>query len=234
MLLMHIVTKWNSICIGSPEFVIICIRNTIPMINDTHNEDPQSCCFLTLSTADCVDVFIRPVYKQVIVHTLNHFIDMDKVALYAWCLMSNHLQLLVRCSSPCQLQDFENEFKAFTTDKIIEAIDAEPEMRRTWMMRHFQSHNNESAAYHIWQEHSDSSILSSSSERIMLEHFEHIHQNPVRERIVDSPVEYRYSSARDYTGMKGLVKIIKLPYIEQRLAVSENANGGFLVKYVRG
>ena len=204
------------------------------MINDTPSDDIQHpCCFITLNTVDCIDVFIRPVYKQVIVHTLNHFIDQQKVTVYAWCLMSNHLQLLVHCPQPCNLARFESEFKTFTTEKIMEAIDAEPEVRRSWMLWHFNRSLQANGQLRIWQAESDSSVVPSFSERLMLEHFEHIHQNPVRERIVDSPVEFKYSSARDYTGMTGLVNIVKLPYIEQRLAVSEHANGGFLVKYMR-
>jgi putative transposase len=34
-----------------------------------------------------------------------------------------------------------------------------------------------------------------------------IHNNPVRAEIVSNPVEYLYSSARDYAGEKGLVNI---------------------------
>ena len=67
----------------------------------------------------------------------------------------------------------------------------------------------------------------------MLEHFEYIHQTPVREKIVDMPIEYKYSSARDYSGINGLVNIIKLPAIEQQLAASETMNGNFFVKYIR-
>lgn len=208
------------------------------MINNIHLPDPAvNYSFITFNTVDCIDVFIRPVYKQVIVHTLNHFIEQKKVNVYAWCLMTNHLQLIVDTSAAASLKEFEKEYKHFTTEKILEAIDAEPEVRRSWMLWHFKNFRDRQAGpdkLQIWQSVSECSPIPALNEELMLEHFEHIHQNPVRERIVDSPVEYRYSSARDYTGMNGLVNVRKLPYIEQRLAVSEHTNGGFLVKYVRG
>ena len=34
----------------------------------------------------------------------------------------------------------------------------------------------------------------------------HIHENPVRDGIVDRPEDYIFSSARDYAGVKGLVR----------------------------
>ncbi|MET0636304.1 MAG: hypothetical protein ABWZ25_09780 [Chitinophagaceae bacterium] len=195
--------------------------------------EPAPYTFITLNTVDYIDVFIRPVYKQVIVHTLNHFIEQEKIIVYAWCLMTNHLQLIVQPSPSMSLAGIEKEFRLFTTEKIIEALDAEPEVRRSWMLWHFGSKQTSAGKLQIWQAAGDSSVIPASSADLMLAHFEHIHQNPVRERIVDSPVEYRYSSARDYTGMQGLVNVVTLPYIEQRLAVSEHTNGGFLVKYVR-
>jgi len=36
---------------------------------------------------------------------------------------------------------------------------------------------------------------------------DYIHYNPVRAEIVANPEEYLYSSARDYSGEKGLVNI---------------------------
>jgi putative transposase len=35
----------------------------------------------------------------------------------------------------------------------------------------------------------------------------YIHQNPVQPGFVDNAIDYPYSSARDYSGEKGLVKI---------------------------
>jgi hypothetical protein len=35
----------------------------------------------------------------------------------------------------------------------------------------------------------------------------HVHENPVREGIVDQPETYLFSSARDYAGIRGLVAV---------------------------
>lgn len=41
----------------------------------------------------------------------------------------------------------------------------------------------------------------------LLQKLNYIHMNPVRAGIVDESEHYKYSSARDYTGKKGLVEI---------------------------
>ena len=42
---------------------------------------------------------------------------------------------------------------------------------------------------------------------MMDQKLDYIHENPVKEGIVQKPEDYLYSSARDYAGMKGLVEI---------------------------
>jgi len=36
----------------------------------------------------------------------------------------------------------------------------------------------------------------------------YIHENPVKAMIVEEPEEYLFSSARDYSGKKGLVEVV--------------------------
>jgi putative transposase len=184
-----------------------------------------------------VDVFIRPVYKQVIVHTLNHFIESKGLIVYAWCLMSHHLHLLAQAKpGGLIIAELEKEYKSFTTAKILEAIDTEPEIRKEWMLGRFENFGTMLGLmkkYHVWQNCSHPLYIDFRKKDLLFEHFEYIHQNPVRDKIVDIPGEYKYSSARDYAGMKGLVNIVKLPAIEQQLAASETMNGNFFVKYIR-
>lgn len=198
--------------------------------------EKEACYFITFQTVDWVDIFVRPVYKQVIVHTLNHFIESRGLIVYAWCLMSHHLHLLAQANNGHVIADLEKEYKSFTTTKILEAIDTEPENRKDWMLErfeHFGSMLGLMKKYHVWQNCSNPLFIEMKKKDLLLEHFEYIHQNPVRDKIVDIAVEYKYSSARDYAGMKGLVNIVKLPAIEQQLAAGETMNGNFFVKYIR-
>jgi len=42
---------------------------------------------------------------------------------------------------------------------------------------------------------------------MMLQKIEYIHQNPVKRGYVDDPVHWRNSSARNYAGANGVLKI---------------------------
>jgi putative transposase len=192
-------------------------------------------CFINLQTVDAVDIFVRPVHKQVIVHTLNHFIDSKGLKVYAWCLMTHNLHLLIESMPPANLEKLEKEFKLFTTTKILEAIDTEPEERKEWMMKRLECSGSILGLikkYEVWGK-SEHHCVDTRKDDLLLEQFDFIHHHPVRDRIVDAPSEYLYSSARDYTGSRGLVNITKLSTIEQQLAAAETMNGNFFVKYIR-
>lgn len=204
--------------------------------DERYQPGKQSSYFITLETVDGVDIFIRPVYKQVIVHTLNHFIDSKGLTVYSWCLMTNHLHLLVQPQPGYLMDEIEQQYKIFTTQKILAAIDTEPETRKEWMLKRFQNFEaspNSIRQYNIWQNRSSRSIIEMDQPARLVEYYEYIHENPVRERFVDLAPDFPYSSARDYAGYRGLVNITKLPAIEQLLGASESFNGSFLVKHIR-
>ena len=206
------------------------------MGTDNYTHGKQACYFITFNTVDWVDVFIRPVYKQVIVHTLNHFIDNKGLIVHAWCLMTNHLHMMIQAKEGYVMAEIEKEFKTFTATKILEAIDTEPDARKEWMMKRFENFGNILGLlkkYHVWQSSSSPSFIDLKRTDALLEHISFIHENPVRDRFVDTATDYPYSSARDYAGMKGLVKITKIAAVEQQLAASESLNSNFFVKYIR-
>jgi putative transposase len=170
----------------------------------------DSCYFLTFNVVDRVDVFVRPAYKQVVVDALNHFVDTQGLIVYAWCLMSSHVHLLIKTREGNGPAYFERDFKKFTTPGIVTAIDMEMDPRREWMIRQFEDFGKslkKIEKLHLWQSCSSPRHIDCGQPQLLLERIGHIHENPVRDGIVELPENYLYSSARDYAGMKGLVKV---------------------------
>ncbi len=62
--------------------------------------------------------------------------------------------------------------------------------------------------YQIWQEGMHPKLIQ--SEEMMLEKINYIHNNPVKRGYVDEAKYWRYSSARDYEGVDGLVAIERM------------------------
>ena len=51
--------------------------------------------FLSFSTVNWIDVFIRPVYKDLVVDSLNYCIAHKGLEVYAWCIMTSHVHLII-------------------------------------------------------------------------------------------------------------------------------------------
>jgi REP element-mobilizing transposase RayT len=179
-------------------------KPVMTMFEDSENTPQQrSCYYLTLNVVDNIDIFIRPVFKQVIVESLNYFISKKGLTIYGWCLMTNHLHLLVEHNNKSELMGAISDFKNFTGKIIWEDIDAEPEVRRKWIMNKFMNKGK----LNVWEPDMDVLQIDWCLQDIIGDKLDHIHLNPVRDRIVLLPEDYLYSSARDYNYMKGLVNI---------------------------
>lgn len=170
----------------------------------------DACYFLTLNTVDKIDVFVRPAYKQVVVDALNYFIETQGLVIYAWALMTSHLHLVVRPKEATAPAHFERDFKKFTTPLILKALEMEMDFRREWMMQHFEGYGKPFGRiekFHLWQNCSSPLRVDCEQPSYVLDRIAHIHENPVRELIVEQPEAYLHSSARDYAGMRGLVNV---------------------------
>jgi REP element-mobilizing transposase RayT len=170
----------------------------------------DACHFLTLNVVERIDVFVRPAYKQVITRALNHFIELHGVNVYAWCLMSSHLHLLIRTKEGYGPAWFERDFKKYTTPLLLKAIQTEADLRRDWILERFEEFGKSLKRiekYHLWQTCNSPLHIDGQQPQQLLDKIEEIHENPVRHGIVDQPENYLYSSARDYAGLRGPVHV---------------------------
>jgi REP element-mobilizing transposase RayT len=171
-------------------------------------KDQNSVYYLTFTIVDWIDVFTRNEYKIVIVDSLNYCIENKGLEVYAWCLMSNHLHLVCRAIEPARISNIIRDFKKFTAKTILEKIKTEPESRRDWMLYRFEfagKFDNRISKYRFWQDTNHAIQLDNTT--LIEQKMNYIHDNPVREMIVGRQEDYLYSSARDYTGEKGLVNV---------------------------
>lgn len=175
-----------------------------------HITDQHGCYYLTFNTVDWVDLFIRPVYKKIITDTLNLFVAANVLEIYAWCLMTNHIHLVCRSLRDYGISNIERDFKKETTKKVFAEIDIEPEVRRQWMMKLFENFSQSLRRiekFNLWQTCSHPVHINTEQGGELHRYMQHVHDNPLRDGVVNKAEDYLYSSARDYQGMKGLVKL---------------------------
>jgi putative transposase len=165
--------------------------------------------FVTDTVVDWVDIFTRPKYKHIILDSLTYCQKEKGLIIYAWVLMSNHLHAIVGSSGEYKVSEIWRDFKKFTSKEILRTLKiGAQESRQEWMLNRFEyagKNDKKIKNYKFWQDGND------SQEIFLNDYFDqklnYIHQNPVKAEIVNRAEDYRYSSAIDYAGAKGLLKV---------------------------
>ncbi len=174
--------------------------------------DHQALYFVSFATVNWIDVFVRRVYCDIVVESLKYCIDEKGLELYAWCIMSSHVHLIIGTEKD-NLSDIMRDLKRHTSKTILKSIEENlQESRREWMLWMFKragQHNSNNEQYQFWQQNNHPIQLSTNE--MIDQRLDYLHNNPVESGAVDYPPNYLYSSAKDYyTGEKGLLPVILL------------------------
>lgn len=167
--------------------------------------------FVTFAVVEWIDVFTRKQYRDIVLDSIK-FCQAEKgLWLHSWCIMSNHLHLIVSAKEN-NLSDVLRDFKKFTSKELIKAInDNKQESRRDWMLDIFKregAKNSRNTEYQFWRQ--DNQPMELYSGAFTFQKMNYIHQNPVEAGIVERAEDYLYSSAKDYHLQKkcGLLEVV--------------------------
>ena len=154
---------------------------------------------VTFTVVNWIDVFIRNVYKEILIDSWKHCIEKKGLETYAWCIMTSHVHLMIG-SNKNKLADIVRDTKRHTSEKLKEAIqNNKSESRREWMlwmMQRAAKKNSHDTNFQFWIQDSHPIILDTID--IVWQRLDYIHNNPVEAGFVDKAEDHLYSSARDY------------------------------------
>ena len=166
--------------------------------------------FITFSVIQWIDIFTRKVYADIVIDSLKYCKANKGLKIYAWCIMSNHLHLIVSTDENYMVSDVIRDFKKFTSVSILaELKNSTTESRKNWMLWIFKKAgegNNRNKDYQFWQQ--DNHPIECNTNEILETRLIYLHQNPVRAGLVRYEQYYVYSSGIDYyADGKGLIEI---------------------------
>jgi REP element-mobilizing transposase RayT len=166
-----------------------------------HN--PEGVYFVSFAVQEWVDVFTRNDYKNILIENLEYCQNNKGLEIFAWCIMSNHIHLIVRAKDGYLLPNILRDFKKFTSKAIINAIsENSQESRKEWLLEQFKT----AEGIRFWR--GDNKPIELWSNNVIDEKIDYIHQNPVEEGLVFKAEDYMYSSAVDYAGENGMLEVM--------------------------
>lgn len=172
----------------------------------------QQAHFITYSVVDWIDVFVRPIYKEVVIDSLKYCQKNKGLKIHGWCLMTNHIHLIISADEGASLSGILRDMKRHTAKTILHDLhNNRKESRRKWMLWMFRqagkfNRNNEN--FQFWQH--NNRPMEVRTQKFFTQKMNYIHYNPVKEGFCYRPQDYPFSSAKWYCDKKGLIEIDEL------------------------
>jgi putative transposase len=175
--------------------------------------DGQYAHFVTFTVVNWIDVFTRDEYRNIIIDSLNYCSKHKGLMVHAYCIMTNHVHLIISAEKDNNLAFIVRDFKKFTSYKLLDAIKHNPfESKKEWMLWMFErigSKNTSNERYQFWQ--NGYHPIELNNVFLIEQRLNYLHENPVRAGFVLSAEEYKYSSARNYAG--GIDCVMEVVYV---------------------
>jgi putative transposase len=159
--------------------------------------------FLTCTVVAWLPVFTRPETFDIILDSWRYLQQHRGFRLYGYVILENHLHLIA--SSPDLIRDMKH-FKSFTARRIIDLLVTRAAVTLLQQLEWYKDRHKIESRYQLWQEGSHPQHVS--TDEMMVQKLDYMHNNPMDRGYIDDPTHWRYSSARNYMGLPGLIEVV--------------------------
>jgi REP element-mobilizing transposase RayT len=158
--------------------------------------------FLTATIVNWLPLLNAPAIVDILFESLKFLQNHERLTLYAYVILENHLHLI---ASSMNLSKEMGNFKSFTARQIIDHYQAQGANHILEQLVFHKQPYKTDRSYQLWQEGSHPQLIQGMA--MMQQKVTYIHHNPVKRGWVDEPTHWRYSSARNYAGIAGLLDV---------------------------
>jgi REP element-mobilizing transposase RayT len=158
--------------------------------------------FVTATTVNWLPHFCNPEIAQILLGSLRFLIDQQRLCLHAYVILENHLHLVASA------QDLSKEIAKFKSFTARRSIDYYIQRQQSLILDQLvlgKAEHKYDRPYQFWQEGVHPKRIHDQD--MLQQKIDYLHQNPVKHGYVDFPEQWRYSSARDYIGVPGLLPV---------------------------
>ncbi len=160
--------------------------------------------FVTCTVLNWMPLFTRPQTAGIILDALKYRHEKMGWKIYGYVILENHLHLLMETEN---LTTELSSFKSYTARQLIDYLKECRAERLLQQLAFFRKQHKQDREYQCWEEGSHPQLIDNAE--VLRQKLEYIHYNPVKRGYVDQPEHWRYSSARDYAGLTGLIPVYK-------------------------
>ena len=160
--------------------------------------------FFTATILEWKPLLRFDIYKDIIISSLKYLSDKERIKVFAYVIMPNHIHLVWQIVPDNNYSDIRRDFLKFTS----QAIKRDLNKNHPELLKEFYT-GAKDRVYQLWERNPLSIELVSQS--VLEQKINYIHRNPIVPKwgLATELTDYRYSSARFYYEGKdefGLVK----------------------------
>ena len=163
--------------------------------------DPKLPHFVTCTVINWLPIFTRPETVNILLESIR-FLQKEGLKVYAWVVLENHLHMIVQADN---LPEMMQRFKRHTAKSCLAYLKQHQVNTLLSQLAEFKKLHKVDRDFQFWQEGYHPEWIQ--NDEMMRQKMEYIHQNPVKRGYVDLAEHWRYSSARDFVGLAGLLEI---------------------------
>ena len=149
--------------------------------------------FISSTIVEWIPVFTSVNYFEILIDSMKHCQKNKNLKIYAFVILENHFHMIV--VSERLLRTIQS-LKRHTAQEIIMAVENQ---EKKWLLNQlafYKKRHKIHSAHQIWQEGFHPELIL--NDKMLIQKFDYIHQNPVKKGYVDKPEHWRYSSARNF------------------------------------
>jgi len=160
--------------------------------------------FVTCTILHWLPIFTNKKSVDIVIDSLKFLQQRDNLKLYSYVILENHIHMILKSND---LPKTMHSFKRYTAKEIIKLLQQEGAKTLLEQFKFYKKAHKKDREHQIWQEGYQPKLIQ--TDKMMIKLINYIHQNPVKRGFVDMSEHWRYSSARDYLGVDGLIEVEK-------------------------
>lgn len=153
------------------------------------------CYYFTSVTHNRLPIFGTDKLKQILCNALNEARKSSGILYFAYAVMPDHLHIIT--DSKRKTSDSLRYINGVTAKHILDHLKENQIISSLEKLRQFKK--KDGSQYSVWEHHSDKFLVTSES--MFMQKVHYIHNNPVKDGLVEKPEDYLYSSARIWKGI---------------------------------
>ena len=165
--------------------------------------------FVTFTIIEWIKILQDDSFKMIIVNAIKYYQNNRGVIIYSYCIMPNHVHLILQSNGEETVSEVLRDLKKFTSKEIIRKLKEnesnEPILKKFkqagYGLRRIKN-------YKVWIDGNHAKVLFSNY--FIRQKVNYIHNNPVKAGIVENPVDYLFSSARNYCDLESPIDVVLL------------------------